>query len=202
MVIPFEPLWEQYKRVIKDKGAIVLTASHPFTNTLISSNKKMYRYNSVWKKSRPSNPFLANKQPLKYHEDICIFYKKQPTYNPIQTIGRKNKSSKGSKSKHELLGSEYEWEPNTSNEKYPSSVIEVKSTDSTRNLHPTQKPVTLLEYLIKTYTLEGETVLDNTMGSGSTGVACINTKRNFIGIEKDDKYFETAKKRIEEHLIR
>jgi len=195
-IIPFEPLWNQYERIIKDNGAIILTASQPFTTTLITSNKKNYRYNLVWKKSRPSNPFLANKQPLKYHEDICVFYKKQPTYNPIKTRGQKNHSSKGSHSKHELLDSNYEWKPNVSNEKYPSSIIEVKSTDSTRNFHPTQKPVSLFEYLIKTYTNEGETVLDNCIGSGTTAIAALNTGRFFIGIEKEQEYVDIANERI------
>ena len=199
-IIPFEPLWEQYKRIIKDNGAIVLTASQPFTTKLINSNIDLFRYEWIWEKSRPSNFFFAKKGVMKYHENVLVFYKKLPTYNPIMRKGQKAHDSRGGISKNNITGTTNVRKPNTSNLKYPSSIIKVKSTDSTRNLHPTQKPVALLEYLIKTYTLEGETVLDNTMGSGSTGVACVNTNRNFIGIEKDDKYFEVAKKRIEEHL--
>ena len=197
-IIPFEPLWEQYERVIKDNGAIALTASQPFTSALVMSNTKLFRYEWVWRKSRPSNPFLAKKQPLRYHENVLVFYKKQPTYNPVMKKGEKNHATKGFASKHNIQNVQYQWDANTSDLKYPSSVIDIKSTDSTRNLHPTQKPVELMEYLIKTYTNEGDTVLDNTMGSGTTGVACINTNRNFIGIELDEKYFEIAKQRISE----
>ena len=135
---------------------------------------------------------------MKYHEDIVVFYKKLPTYNPIMWKGEKSHRSKESTSYNNITGTVTTGRANTSNVKYPSSVIKIKSTDSTKNLHPTQKPIQLLEYLIKTYTLEGETVLDNCIGSGSTAVACLNTNRNFIGIEKDDKYFGIAKKRIEE----
>lgn len=197
-IIPFEPLWEQYKRIIKHNGAIVLTASQPFTSALVMSNPKMFRYEWVWRKSRPSNPFLAKKQPLRYHENVLVFYKKQPTYNPIMKKGEKNHATKGFTSKHNIQNVQYQWDSNTRDLKYPSSVIDIKSTDSTSNLHPTQKPVALMEYLIKTYTNTGETVLDNTMGSGSTGVACVNTNRNFIGMELDEEYFNIAKERIEQ----
>ena len=210
VVIPFEPLWEQYKRVVKDNGAIVLFGSQPFTTDLIMSNREMFRYELIWEKTRPSNFMLSKKQPLKYHENIEVFYKKQPTYNPIMTKGCKNHNSKISVSTKNILGLTDMPQPiNTSDIHYPSSIISIKSTNSARNLHPTQKPVALLEYLIKTYTLEGETVLDNCAGSFSTAIACLNTKRSFIGIEKDahyfqvgkdrvEKYFEIAKKRIEE----
>lgn len=197
-IIPFEPLWEQYKRIIKHNGAIVLTASQPFTSALVMSNPKMFRYEWVWRKSRPSNPFLAKKQPLRYHENVLVFYKKQPTYNPVMKKGEKNHATKGFTSKHNIQNVQYQWDSNTRDLKYPSSVIDIKSTDSTSNLHPTQKPVALMEYLIKTYTNTGETVLDNTMGSGSTGVACVNTNRNFIGMELDEEYFNIAKERIEQ----
>ena len=135
---------------------------------------------------------------MKYHENILVFYKKLPTYNPIMRKGQKAHDSRGGISKNNITGTTNVRQPNTSNLKYPSSIIKVKSTDSTRNLHPTQKPVALFEYLIKTYTNEGETVLDNCMGSGTTGVACKNLNRNFIGMELDENYFEIAKKRITE----
>jgi len=187
------------KRIIKPNGAIVMTASQPFTTTLIASNMKMFKYNLIWEKSRSSSPMLAKKQPMRFHEDICVFYKKQPTYNPQMTIGEKNHGTKAGKAIINIHGGkESFFAANTSNMKYPRSVIKIKSTDSTRNVHPTQKPVALMEYLMKTYTNEGETVLDFCLGSGTTGVAAKNLNRKFIGIEMDDNYFEIAKKRIKE----
>ena len=199
-VIPFEPLWEQYNRVIKENGAIVLFGSQPFTSALVMSNPKMFRYEWVWKKTIATNFMLVKKQPAKKHENILVFYKKQPTYNPQMETGKPYKD-KPRKRTVGIHGNAETIKKPIKNEgfRYPSTIQEF-SNGNNNNVHPTQKPVALLEYLIKTYTLEGETVLDNTMGSGSTGVACINTNRNFIGIEKDDKYFEVAKKRIEEHL--
>jgi site-specific DNA-methyltransferase (adenine-specific) len=202
-VIPFEPLWEQYKRLIKPNGAIVLFGSQPFTTALISSNLDMFKYSLIWEKSRPSNFPLAKKQFMKYHEDISVFYRKQPTYNPEMIQGEKNHRTKSTHGKNNIIGDNgggREWS-NTSDMKYPSSVIKVKSTDSTQNLHPTQKPVALCEYLIKTYTNEGETVLDNCMGSGTTGVACVGTNRKFIGIEQDAGYFKIAEERIQKAAV-
>ena len=202
VVIPFEPLWEQYKRIIKDRGAIVLTASQPFTSALVMSNPKMFKYEWIWNKCNPTNFALANKQPLKYHENVLVFSKKQSIYNPIKWQGNKNHKQGNSKENYaETRGNIKRSIDDLSGMKFPKSIIEFVKHSSQCGLHPTQKPVALLEYLIKTYTLEGETVLDNTMGSGSTGVACINTKRNFIGIEKDIGYFEIAKKRIEEQVL-
>ena len=195
-IIPFEPLWEQYERVIKDNGAIVLTASQPFTTKLINSNISLFRYEWIWEKSRPSNFFFAKKGAMKYHENVLVFYKKLPTYNPIMIKGQKAHDSRGGISKNNITGTSNVRKPNTSNLKYPSSIIKVKSTDSTRNLHPTQKPVPLFEYLIKTYTNEGETVLDNCIGSGTTAIACINTNRNYIGFELDKHYCDIANERI------
>ena len=195
-VIPFEPLWEQYERIIKNNGAIVLTASQPFTTSLITSNSKLFRYCLVWDKQRPSGSMLAKKRPLKYHEDIVIFYKKQPAYNPQMTKGKKQKKASGGNSENYGSIPIIRYDSDTY---YPRSILEFKGCHNmTGKIHPTQKPVALLEYLIKTYTNEGETVLDNVMGSGSTGVACINTNRKFIGIELDENYFEIAKKRIDE----
>ncbi len=193
VVIPFESLWGQYTRIVKDNGAIVLFGNQPFTSILISSNIKEFKYQWVWEKSKPTGFLNAKKQPLRTYEDICVFYKKQCAYLP-QGISETNKLVKRTNRGNYGECSKTTTQTTTG---YPKNIIKFKSIDG---LHPTQKPVALLEYLIKTYTIEGETVLDNCMGSGSTGIACINTKRNFIGIEKDDKYFEIAKKRIEEHL--
>lgn len=209
-VIPFEPLWKQYSRIIKDNGAILLFSTQPFTTDLIMSNRKLFRYDIVWQKTTKSGFLDAKKKPLKAHECICVFYKHRPTYNPIMTkverkdIGRKKRASKACEQyRQDLQLPQYE-ERGT---RYPTDVITFSSWNGARfgdnskaTKHPTQKPVPLLEYLIKTYTNEGETVLDNCMGSGSTGVACINTNRNFIGIELQDNYFEIAKERIEARL--
>ena len=185
--------------MIKDNGAIVLTASQPFTTNLIGSNIELFRYSWVWEKSRPSNFYFARKGPLKYHEDIVVFYKKLPTYNPIMWAGEKSHKSKPSSSYNNITGTVTNGRANTSKIKFPSSIIKVKSTDSTRNLHPTQKPVDLFEYLIKTYTNEGETVLDNCIGSGTTAIACLNTNRQYIGFELDETYHTKSLERIKNH---
>jgi len=196
VVIPFEPLWEQYKRIIKDRGAIVLFGSEPFLSYLRISNIKQYRYDWKWDKVRGSNFATVKIRPFNSFEDIMVFYKNQPTYNPQMEEGKPYTQKQGYVGEAKQTGLHRKEVITVNNgERYPLSIIRFSKE---QGLHPTQKPVSLLEYLIKTYTLENETVLDNCMGSGSTGVACINTKRNFIGIEKDDKYFEIAKKRIEE----
>ena len=196
VVIPFEPLWEQYKRIIKDRGAIVLTASQPFTSSLVSSNYPMFKYEWIWDKKKPSGFQLAKVRPMMKHENIIVFCKGSPMYYPIRTPRDKvKKNSFQSKSESSPLA-RHDGIERVYTDFLPKSIIEISNANQRNRLHPTQKPVALLEYLIKTYTNEGETVLDNCAGSGSTGVACINTKRNFIGIEKDDKYFEIAKKRI------
>ena len=200
-IIPFEPLWEQYERAIKDNGAIVLTAQTPFDKVLGSSNLKLLRYEWIWEKSQGTGGMNANKMPLKKHENVLIFYKKLPTYNPQFTEGKpyKIKRNKPSlESAYGKTGTKNNYLSVNEGKRYPVSIVEF-GRDKTK-FHPTQKPVALMEYLIKTYTNKGETVLDNCMGSGSTGVACLNTNRNFIGIELDDKYFEIAKKRIERHM--
>ena len=199
-IIPLEPMWEHLKRVIKPNGAIVMTASQPFTTTLIASNMKMFKYELIWEKDSPTNPFMAKIQIMKRHENICVFYHKQPTFYP-QMEARKQKNKRNNDPSNmyqtETKGVAVLKRQNIGNNDYvyPSSVQ--KFTRGARGFHPTQKPVALMEYLIKTYTNEGETVLDFTMGSGTTGVACVNLNRNFIGIEKDDGYFQTAKDRIE-----
>ena len=198
-VIPFEPMWEQLKRVTKKNGAIVLFGSQPFTSALVMSNPKMFKYEWVWEKERPTNPLLCKKQPPKYTENILTFYRKQPTYNP-QKIKRKEENKRNNKPRN------YKDQTKVETEKYAEMVLSGSSDEiyqpnilripMQRGLHPTQKPVALMEYLITTYTNEGETVLDFTMGSGTTGVACKNLNRNFIGIELDEKYFNIAKERI------
>ena len=190
IIIPFDSLWEQYNRIIKENGAIVLFGSEPFSTYLRMSNIKNYKYDWKWLKTKPSGHLNANKQPLRVYEDIIVFYKKQCKYNPQGLIfGRfdNNRKWRNKKRKCEVFGEEKDF--SISNAKgYPKNVLEF-SNPNNNLLHPTQKNVELLEYLIKTYTLEGETVLDFTMGSGSTGVACMNTNRKFIGIELDENYF-------------
>ena len=196
-IIPLEPLWEQYKRIIKDNGAIVLFAQTPFDKVLGASNLKMLKYEWIWEKQQGTGFLNAKKMPLKKHENILVFYKKLPIYNP-QMIGneiRTKKRNKNGKTTDNYGKFTYD-EQSTYVGRYPTSIL---SFDRDKEkFHPTQKPVALLEYLIKTYTNEGQTVLDNCMGSGSTGVACVNTGRKFIGIEIDKKYFDISKQRIEE----
>ena len=199
-VIPLDELWREYKRIIKDNGVIVLTSQGIFTAKLILSNEKWFKYKWVWEKSKATNFPNAKKQPLRKHEDICVFYNKQPKYNPQMTEGEPY--DKGIR-KNQLTGSYGEFNPvhvKSEGKRYPTDVVYFKTAESEGKVyHSTQKPVELLEYLIKTYTIEGELVLDNCMGSGSTGVACLNTNRNFIGMELDENYFNIAKERIENH---
>jgi len=196
VVIPFEPLWEHYWRVLKPNGAIVLFGSEPFSSHLRMSQIKHFKYDWVWDKKIPSGMSYARFQPMRQHEVVSVFSRERMSYHPQCTVRPKPITSGGVKPS-ESAPIKYK-DANfkkTYSTKNPTSLI---AFDKIRrgSVHPTQKPVPLLEYLIKTYTNEGETVLDNCMGSGSTGVACVNTNRNFIGIEKDDKYFEIAKNRI------
>ena len=204
-VIPFELLWSQYERVIKDDGAIVLFGAEPFSSLLRLSNLKLYKYDWVWRKTHPKGHLNAKKQPMRAHEVMSVFYKKQCLYNPQKTTGHARKVAKTSYIKESngdsVYGKEVRDTAYDSTERYPTSVQTFSNADLTNVLHPTQKPLELLEYLVKTYTNEGDTVLDNTMGSGTTGVACINLKRGFVGIEMDDNYFEIAKKRIAESYL-
>lgn len=206
-IIPFEPLWEQYKRLIKDTGIIVLFAQGMFTAQLMMSNPKMWRYNLVWNKVLKTGFLNATRMPLRQHEDICVFYKKLPTYNPQMTKcePHKRNHSKGNGQHIEVnrcYGSYVETPTIISDEKFPTSIIrEPKQHIKGKSYHPTEKPVGLLRYLIRTYTNENDVVLDNTMGSGSTCVAAIKEKRRYIGIEKDEKYFRIANKRIEQEKM-
>lgn len=195
-VIPFEPLWEQYRRVAKRNAAIVLTASQPFTTALIASNLKEFKYCWVWDKKKGGNIMNLKSQPYKTHEDICVFSDGKHNYYPIKTP-QQTRTGK-TYSKGEANGIPNYGDARIYKDKYPKSILEISNASQSGKVHPTQKPVALMEYLIRTYTNEGDTVLDNCMGSGTTGVACANTGRRFIGIEMDAGYFDIARKRIEQ----
>ncbi len=196
-IIPLDTLWKQYKRIIKDNGAIVLFSQMPFTAELVHSNLKLFKYEWVWKKESGTGFLNAKKMPLKIHENILIFYKNTPIYNPQMRKGFKSYSQMSGRGSTNY-GKQIRVQTINEGERYPIDIIEFKRDKE--KLHPTQKPLQLLEYLIKTYTNEGETVLDNCMGSGSTGVACLNTNRNFIGIELDKEYYKIAENRINSTL--
>ena len=216
-VIPFDLMWEQLNRIIKPNGAIVLFGSEPFSSVLRMSNIKNYRYDWIWEKNYSGGFILAKKQPMKYHENLSVFYMKQPTYNPIfedyslTTKKRFKNSGIVNSNKMQLAGYKNDIqgiarvndEIKLERGKYPKSIQKIKGVPNANGfkLHPTQKPVQLIEYLIKTYTNENETILDFTMGSGTTGVACKNLNRKFIGIEMDDKYFNIAENRINNHIV-
>ena len=211
-IIPFEPLWAQYKRIIKDNGAIVLFGSQPFTSALVMSNPKWFKYELIWEKSNPTGMGQANKRPMKYHEDICVFYLKQPTYNKqmiprlnksmeqhIINKGKFNVSSKQTGNQQSIAYKEIPADRYSATEKNPSSIIKINSLRANSKEwceHPTQKPLALMEWIVKTYTNEGETVLDNTMGSGTTNLACLKLNRKSIGIEKEKQYYDVAVRRL------
>ena len=212
VIIPFEPMWEQYERIIKDDGAIILFCQQPFTALLISSNIKLFKYMWYWRKSRPSGFTNAKLKPLKDIEEIAIFSKGKTANGSKQNMkyfpqGITKSNIKWSRPKAYLNGDKGVSQARKNGKlnriieftNYPRQILDYPNSNKSL-LHPTQKPVELLEYLIKTYTNEGETVLDNCMGSGSTGIACIHTNRNFIGMELDETYFNIAKNRIEEEL--
>ena len=197
-IIPLDTLWKGYLRIIKDNGAIVLFADGMFTATLMMSNPKLWRYNLVWDKQRGCDFLNANVKPLKSHEDICVFYKHKPTYNKQYWYSTPYKLIKNGSLSNNYGERGVAYTESADGRRNPLSILSFPRDG--KKVHPTQKPVALLEYLIKTYTNEGDTVLDNCMGSGSTGVACINTNRNFIGMELDEKYFEIAKERLENNV--
>ena len=199
-IISLEPLWTHYKRIVKDNAAIVLMGSQPFTTTLIASNMKMFKYELIWDKGKGSNPQLAGKMPMKSHENMLIFYKKLPIYNPQMTDGSLYVVPRtGGKRTNRVIDSKdkpgFQQKTKDTSKRFPISIHKY-SIHCGSKVHPTQKPVALFEYLIKTYTNEGDLVLDNCTGSGTTGIACINTNRQFILIEKDPDYYEIARKRI------
>lgn len=198
VVIPFELLWKHYERIIKDNGVIILTAQQPFASKLILSNKKMFRYDLIWEKTKPVGFFNAKRMPLRNHEHILVFYKKLPTYNPIledcnKKVKRPNNSTVYGTSRSK--NNEYIMTKTG----YPRSVIKFSNVMK-EQLHPTQKPLEMFEWLIKLYTNEGDLVLDNCMGSGTTAIACINTNRQYIGFEIEKEYYDLAIDRINKHL--
>ena len=189
VIIPFDKLWPLYNDILKDNGVCVLFGSEPFSTLMRSSNIKMYKYDWIWQKSSVTDFLNAKKQPLRCYENICVFYKKQPTYNPQMRTGFKPYTACYTKDKHNIYGviKQHGKVVRNNGERYPINVLQFDKNSDIK-LHPSQKPVKLLEYIIKTYTNEGDLVVDSCMGSGSTGEACLNTNRQFIGIEKD-KYF-------------
>lgn len=199
-VIPFEPMWREVRRVLKKNGAAVFTASQPFTSALVMSNVREFKYPIEWNKVLPRGHLNAKKQPLRVHEDVLVFSAGVCLYNPQKTGGHKRKVARTKYQKEggvdQVYGSENRDTTYDSTERYPTSIITISTADQSGKVHPTQKPVALMEYLIRTYTNEGDTVLDFTMGSGTTGVACLNTGRNFIGIEQDADYVRIAEGRI------
>lgn len=196
-VLPLDKLWKEYNRIIKKNGAIVLFSSQPFTSVLINSNIKNFKYTWVWEKSKATNYLNAKKQPLRASEDICVFYQKQPTYNPQMTEGKPY--NKGTALREtEVYGSQVAVEVKSDGARYPRNVIYFKTAESEgKVVHPTQKPLALLEYLIQTYSNEGEIILDNTAGSFSTAVAATKLNRNWIGIEQEEKYCKIGLERLE-----
>jgi site-specific DNA-methyltransferase (adenine-specific) len=195
-VIPFAPMWEQLKRVAKPRAAIVLFGSQPFTSALVMSNPGMFKYTWVWEKNVPTGFLNAKKQPMRWHEDISVFYRQQPTYNPQYREGV-GYHVKVNSTKSQNYGQQRNITSiNDGTHYFPRDILRFDNHNGGGKDHPTQKPVTLMEYLIRTYTNEGDTVLDFTCGSGSTGVACVNTDRHFIGIENHPPYVTVARRRI------
>lgn len=201
VVIPFEKIWAQYNRIAKENAAVVLFACEPFASLLRLSNIKNYKYDWVWDKVKGTGFLNAKKQPMRNHENLCVFYRKQCLYNPQKTAGHVKKTSfRAAHLQTPVYGTMKNDYTYSSTERYPRS-IQIFSTDTQNSsLHPTQKPVALLEYMIRTYTNPGEAVLDNCMGSGSTGVAAIRTGRKFIGYETDENYFTIAQQRLEQEM--
>jgi site-specific DNA-methyltransferase (adenine-specific) len=197
-IIPFEPLWTEYERIIKDNGAIVLTASQPFTSRLINSNINLFRYELIWEKEQGTNFFSADKMPLKSHENVLIYYKQLPNYNPQMELSDTKWTKRDTgKSFNQIIGQQekQQYKESKGNYRYPKSIMRFDRPKQ-NGVHPTQKPVALFEYLIKTYTNENDLVLDNCAGSGTTGVACHNLNRNCILIEQDPHYCEVIKDRM------
>ena len=199
-IISLDKLWEQYNRICKENAAMVFTSAQPFTTVLASSNLVNLKYEWIWEKPQGTNPMNAKVMPLKSHENILVFYRKKPTYNPQMWYSTPYTGFVSDSAKiGEVYGKQQsKHRDNPEGSRYPKTVLRYKQE---KGLHPTQKPVGLMEYLIKTYTNEGDTVLDNTMGSGTTGFACLNTNRNFVGIESDEKYFNIAQDRLNNPLL-
>lgn len=204
-IIPFDELWKQYLRIIKDNGCIALFADGLFMADLMTSNRKMWKYNLVWNKVLTSGFLNANRMPLRQHEEICIFYKKQPTYNPQKTKGKPSHSKGKPKDCDNNNYGSYEFIDNGElhgDMKHPTSILTFSKPHPSVARHPTEKPVECLEWLIKTYTNENELVLDNCIGVGSTAIACINTNRNYLGFETDTTYCDITNKRIQDMVTK
>lgn len=198
-VIPFEELWGGYKRIIKENGAIVLFSQQPFTSALVMSNPKMFKYEWIWEKPKASGFLQANKSPLKAHENILIFYCSLPTYNPQGLIRNPHYNSRKSKNERSKnYGDSYGYVNFSEFENYPRDLLCISHDNANDCIHPTQKPVALIQYLVRTYTNRGDTVLDNCMGSGTTAIACIREHRHYIGFETCREYWEKSLKRIED----
>jgi site-specific DNA-methyltransferase (adenine-specific) len=201
-IIDYPVFWAHIERICKPTAAIISTAAQPFTSVLISSNYRDFKYTLIWEKSKATGYLNAKKQPLRAHEDIVVFYQKQPTYNPQMTQGTPYDKGKAVRDTEAYgIQTKEVHVKNDSGLRYPRSVLYFKTAESEGKYHPTQKPVSLYEYLIRTYSNPNDTILDPCMGSGTTGVACVNTNRNFIGIEREEKYYEIAKERIENPLL-
>ena len=209
--LPFDQLWQQYERIIKDNGAIVLFSAQPFTTDLISSNRKLFKYEIIWKKTLPTNFLNKSIQPLRAHENICVFYKKQPTYNPQMNKVRRNDVGRvrtnGGKAEQYHEFRKEDWQYIETGMRYPTDVIEFSNwngalfgNNSNATKHPTQKPVPVLENMIKTYTNVGDLVLDNCAGSCSTGIAAHDTQRRFICFEKNKRIYDDGNKRLKDHM--
>jgi site-specific DNA-methyltransferase (adenine-specific) len=201
-ILSLADLWAEYERIIKDNGAIILFGSQPFTSTLINSNTKLFKYELIWDKVSTSSGVMAKKQPMKCHENILIFYKKQPTYNPQMYKGKQ--WSRGGKNRNtpQIYGdikSIGKPKNDTTDMKYPKSIITFSNANRNNRIHPTEKQIDLMEWIVKTYTNEGDMVLDNTMGSGTTNLACIKLNRKSIGIEKEKQYYDVAVRRASEY---
>jgi site-specific DNA-methyltransferase (adenine-specific) len=199
-ILPLDDLWCQYERVAKENGAIVLTSAQPFTSALVMSNTRHFKYELIWEKSQATGFLNSKKQPLRKHESVLIFYKKQPTYNPQFTKGKPYVAKSNAGANKGNYGKFKDNVTVNDGKRYPVSILPFNNGGKTE--HPTQKPIDLFEYLIRTFTNEGETVLDNCIGSGTTAVACINTGRSFIGIERETEYVEIANKRIQDAIER
>lgn len=203
-VIPLDQLWEQYERIIKDNGAILLFGQTPFDKVLGASNVKLLRYEWIWEKTAATGHLNAKKMPMKAHENILVFYKKLPTYNPQKTTGHKRKVSTAvhkRNSKKSDVYNDYSLTDYDSTERYPRSVLKYPSDKQTLNLHPTQKPIALVEDMIKTYSNEGETILDSCSGSATFAIACIRNNRNYVGFETEEKYWTLGNERIENEFV-
>jgi site-specific DNA-methyltransferase (adenine-specific) len=201
-IIDYPTFWDHIKRICKPTCPIISTAAQPFTSILIASNYRDFKYTMVWEKSKATGYLNAKKQPLRAHEDIVVFYQKQPTYNPQMTQGTPYDKGKAVRDTEAYAVQTKEIHvKNDSGLRYPRSVLYFKTAESEGKYHPTQKPISLYEYLVNTYSNPDDVVLDPCMGSGTTGVACANTNRNFIGIESDEKYYKIAKERIENPLL-